>query len=210
MLIPSLSASNIVNAPSSILPTPPSTSIVPTQNGWCGTTHNDTSCLGWPLGQCCSQYSSCGSSIDYCGAGCQSEFGNCGSSSPSPTGPQIIQSSPAAVIPPTSSAAVMIPSPSPSPAPLCTPLVVFYSAAHYKGTVYEACGSFGVCQNVPKDIANQASSLTWSDANSCSLFNGLGCSGDQYFYSNGDDEESFFSDFNDETVSYVCYSTYGP
>ncbi|ORX80126.1 hypothetical protein BCR32DRAFT_280786 [Anaeromyces robustus] len=28
-------------------------------------------------GLCCSKYGWCGDSIEYCGTGCQSEFGNC-------------------------------------------------------------------------------------------------------------------------------------
>jgi len=33
--------------------------------------------LSCPSGQCCSQYGWCGTTSDYCGAGCQSAFGTC-------------------------------------------------------------------------------------------------------------------------------------
>jgi len=41
-------------------------------NGRCGT--NDGVC---PSGKCCSKYGYCGKSDDHCGKGCQSEFGEC-------------------------------------------------------------------------------------------------------------------------------------
>ncbi|KAL2121680.1 hypothetical protein VTJ04DRAFT_2135 [Mycothermus thermophilus] len=60
-----------------------STSIIPfptgelqvTTNGQCG---NNTVCIGNPnFGPCCSQHFWCGSSMEYCGPGCRSEFGAC-------------------------------------------------------------------------------------------------------------------------------------
>ncbi|KAF3391643.1 WSC domain-containing protein [Penicillium rolfsii] len=35
-------------------------------------------CAGSAFGNCCSQFGWCGSSTDYCGSGCQSNYGNCG------------------------------------------------------------------------------------------------------------------------------------
>ncbi|KAK3367443.1 hypothetical protein B0T24DRAFT_659382 [Lasiosphaeria ovina] len=61
-------------------PPPPSTTSTPvrsgvTTNGMCG---NGTLCIGSPnYGPCCSQFFWCGSSLDFCGAGCQSQFGAC-------------------------------------------------------------------------------------------------------------------------------------
>ncbi|KAK3331466.1 hypothetical protein B0H66DRAFT_546609 [Apodospora peruviana] len=46
-----------------------------TTNGQCG---NGTMCIGASnYGPCCSQFFWCGSSLDFCGAGCKSEFGAC-------------------------------------------------------------------------------------------------------------------------------------
>ncbi|KAK3290235.1 uncharacterized protein B0H64DRAFT_61088 [Chaetomium fimeti] len=46
-----------------------------TQDGMCG---NNTMCIGNPnFGPCCSQFFWCGSSLEFCGAGCQSDFGAC-------------------------------------------------------------------------------------------------------------------------------------
>ena len=44
----------------------------------CGGAKGDT-CLGSTFGNCCSSAGWCGSTTAYCGAGCQSGFGNCGS-----------------------------------------------------------------------------------------------------------------------------------
>ncbi|EAQ90177.1 hypothetical protein CHGG_06796 [Chaetomium globosum CBS 148.51] len=53
----------------------PSGGLEVTQNGMCG---NNTMCIGNPnYGPCCSQFFWCGSSIEFCGAGCQSDFGAC-------------------------------------------------------------------------------------------------------------------------------------
>ncbi|GKT45179.1 chitin deacetylase ARB_04768 [Colletotrichum spaethianum] len=45
-------------------------------DGNCGTGAGKT-CLGSAFGNCCSKNGYCGSTDDYCGAGCQSGFGNC-------------------------------------------------------------------------------------------------------------------------------------
>ncbi|KAK3364621.1 hypothetical protein B0T25DRAFT_563627 [Lasiosphaeria hispida] len=82
-----------------------------TQNGMCG---NGTICIGsTQYGPCCSQFFWCGSSLDFCGAGCQSSFGACfgaggGGGSPPPAG----NTTSAVVVPPpssTSSTAVVVP-----------------------------------------------------------------------------------------------------
>ncbi|TLS22564.1 uncharacterized protein PpBr36_09680 [Pyricularia pennisetigena] len=43
--------------------------------GQCGS--NGHICAGFGFGDCCSQWGYCGSTDDYCGAGCQSKFGSC-------------------------------------------------------------------------------------------------------------------------------------
>ncbi|CAK7236703.1 hypothetical protein SBRCBS47491_009728 [Sporothrix bragantina] len=47
-----------------------------TVNATCGGT---LTCIGSVFGDCCSQHNFCGSTDDYCGAGCLSAFGNCDS-----------------------------------------------------------------------------------------------------------------------------------
>ncbi|KZL87460.1 chitin recognition protein [Colletotrichum incanum] len=49
-------------------------------NGSCGATNGNTTCAGSVFGNCCSQYGYCGSDINFCGTGCQSDFGSCGDS----------------------------------------------------------------------------------------------------------------------------------
>lgn len=48
------------------------------QDATCGGTNKYT-CLGSQFGNCCSSAGWCGSTTAYCGTGCQSGFGNCGS-----------------------------------------------------------------------------------------------------------------------------------
>ena len=49
--------------------------------GSCGWGHGvGTICQGSAFGNCCSRHGWCGSTIAYCGVGCQSLFGNCSSS----------------------------------------------------------------------------------------------------------------------------------
>ncbi|AEO61242.1 carbohydrate-binding module family 18 protein [Thermothelomyces thermophilus ATCC 42464] len=72
------SSSTITSIPSSTStssgPTPTGPLEV-TKDGRCG---NNTICVGNPnFGPCCSQFFWCGSSEEYCGAGCQSQFGAC-------------------------------------------------------------------------------------------------------------------------------------
>lgn len=56
----------------------------PTKDGRCGVLE-DTSCFGWPAGECCSQAGYCGSGVAFCGTGCQDggSWGVCGLSSSS-------------------------------------------------------------------------------------------------------------------------------
>ncbi|KAK3372690.1 hypothetical protein B0H63DRAFT_485467 [Podospora didyma] len=73
-----------------------------TTNGQCG---NGTMCIGNPnYGPCCSQFFWCGSSLDFCGAGCKSDFGACLGVPGLPGGPasNVTSSSAPVVIPPTS------------------------------------------------------------------------------------------------------------
>ncbi|KAH3917922.1 hypothetical protein HBI56_178700 [Parastagonospora nodorum] len=50
----------------------------------CGGT-NQFTCAGSSFGNCCSAAGWCGSTTDYCGTGCQSGFGNCGSNGAAPS-----------------------------------------------------------------------------------------------------------------------------
>ncbi|KAK4183924.1 hypothetical protein QBC35DRAFT_517912 [Podospora australis] len=105
----------------------PSGELVITSNGRCG---NNTICVGNPnYGPCCSNHFWCGSSLEYCGAGCQSQFGAClgvpgipggpinnGTSSSVPVVVPSSTSSPPVVIPSsTSSPPVVIPSSTSTP-----------------------------------------------------------------------------------------------
>ncbi|KAK8256711.1 hypothetical protein IWZ00DRAFT_419267, partial [Phyllosticta capitalensis] len=45
--------------------------------GSCGVTGGGQTCANAPSGPCCSQYDYCGTGADFCGAGCQSMFGEC-------------------------------------------------------------------------------------------------------------------------------------
>ncbi|KAM7198457.1 hypothetical protein V8F33_004963 [Rhypophila sp. PSN 637] len=68
------STSSTSGSPSTPTGTAPG-GLVITTDGRCG---NGTSCIGNPnYGPCCSQFEWCGSSLDFCGAGCQSQFGAC-------------------------------------------------------------------------------------------------------------------------------------
>ncbi|KAF2824847.1 hypothetical protein CC86DRAFT_407990 [Ophiobolus disseminans] len=59
----------------------PSSSARLTTNARCGYLYNAApggmSCQGSKYGNCCSQWSYCGSTQDYCGSGCQPGFGSC-------------------------------------------------------------------------------------------------------------------------------------
>ncbi|KAI0435223.1 carbohydrate-binding module family 18 [Xylaria sp. FL1042] len=61
-------------APTSTGPTGPGSTTVVSTDGSCG---SGVTCLGSTYGNCCSVNGYCGSSIDYCGAGCNPQFGNC-------------------------------------------------------------------------------------------------------------------------------------
>ncbi|KAN0099344.1 carbohydrate-binding module family 18 [Hyaloscypha variabilis] len=130
--IPS-SSSAIVVRPSStaIIPPLPSAtlgSLVVTQNGMCG---NSTTCAGSGYGVCCSQYWYCGNGIDYCGTGCNAEFGFCFGAASPPRSSSIV------ILPPSSSSAPVIPSstyipPPPPPPPTTTsiaPVIIPTSSA---------------------------------------------------------------------------------
>ncbi|KAL2127120.1 hypothetical protein VTI74DRAFT_11305 [Chaetomium olivicolor] len=68
------STSRSSTSPTSSVPIPTGSFQV-TTNGMCG---NNTMCIGNPnFGPCCSQFFWCGSSMEFCGAGCRSEFGAC-------------------------------------------------------------------------------------------------------------------------------------
>ncbi|KAK5651807.1 hypothetical protein OQA88_11675 [Cercophora sp. LCS_1] len=118
---PSTTTSAVVVPPSSTQPvTPNPTGLRVTTNGQCG---NGTVCIGssqW--GACCSQFFWCGSSIDYCGAGCQSQFGACfgvpglpgppqtnGSAVPPTIAPPTSVPPTSVVVPPTSTSVVVPP-----------------------------------------------------------------------------------------------------
>ncbi len=47
------------------------------QDGTCG--EGKVTCVGSTWGQCCSAHGFCGHTDDYCGAGCNPEFGSCSS-----------------------------------------------------------------------------------------------------------------------------------
>ncbi|KAK1757987.1 hypothetical protein QBC47DRAFT_440373 [Echria macrotheca] len=65
----------IVPSPTSSAAATPTGGYRVTTNGMCG---NGTMCVGSSqFGPCCSQFFWCGSSLDFCGAGCQSQFGAC-------------------------------------------------------------------------------------------------------------------------------------
>jgi len=75
---------NASNANNQTKPTTTVAAVVPTTSsqkistdGKCGKENGNTKC---PNNECCSQYGYCGTTNGYCGAGCQSEFGQCGNS----------------------------------------------------------------------------------------------------------------------------------
>ncbi|KAK0654839.1 hypothetical protein B0T16DRAFT_486562 [Cercophora newfieldiana] len=77
-----------------------------TTNGQCG---NGTICVGASnFGPCCSQFFWCGSSLDFCGAGCKSEFGACLGIPGQPGIPAANQTS-VVVAPPTVVTSVVVP-----------------------------------------------------------------------------------------------------
>ena len=64
------------------------------RDGTCGQSSGLT-CQGSTFGSCCSASNYCGSSPSYCGIGCQSGFGTCGSSSTSTASPPSTTTNPA-------------------------------------------------------------------------------------------------------------------
>eukprot|EP00953_Heterococcus_sp_UTEX-ZZ885_P024873 13561-Heterococcus_DN1.PRE.4 len=59
-------------------PAPPSGTLPVSNDGTCGGS------LRCPTGQCCSQHGHCGTTIDYCGTGCQAAYGICAASLAAP------------------------------------------------------------------------------------------------------------------------------
>ncbi|SMQ55053.1 unnamed protein product [Zymoseptoria tritici ST99CH_3D7] len=94
------SASSSLSSSSTSTTSYPSATGGVTPNGYCGATGNGTFCAS-PFGGCCSQYDACGNDNEYCGTGCQSQYGICdpvpvGPPSYSATAPQSMSSSSAA------------------------------------------------------------------------------------------------------------------
>jgi hypothetical protein len=136
IVAPSSSASNIIITSSRMevsSPTP-SPGLIETQTGICG---NGVTCLGWPLGQCCSEYGYCGADAGFCGVGCQSQFGNCGL--PSSAVP-VASSSPVGIMPAMSST-YALPSPTPSPGLIATTNGICGSGVICLGWVVGQCCS---------------------------------------------------------------------
>ncbi|KAE8446577.1 hypothetical protein EG329_011909 [Mollisiaceae sp. DMI_Dod_QoI] len=117
---------------------PTATALIPTIDGTCG---NGITCLGWVLGECCSQYGFCGDDAGFCGAGCQSEFGICGL--PSSSLPLSVL--PSSTLQVASSSLPLFPSstvPISSPSPTC---VTIASISDYNcGAVFAETGQFNV------------------------------------------------------------------
>ncbi|CAG7941532.1 unnamed protein product [Penicillium salamii] len=64
------------HATSTTVATPTSTI---SENGLCGPSNSDWTCLGSQFGDCCSNYGYCGSSSDYCSStNCNAKYGSCG------------------------------------------------------------------------------------------------------------------------------------
>ncbi|KAF7561932.1 hypothetical protein G7046_g2233 [Stylonectria norvegica] len=62
-------------SPSSAQPTSSSPPV--TKDGRCGPSYGGTTCISEPGATCCSSHGWCGSTVDYCGTGCQIGFGTC-------------------------------------------------------------------------------------------------------------------------------------
>lgn len=78
-------------------PSPPPSPIVVSTNGTCGVLGNQV--LVCSSSQCCSSSGFCGSTLDYCGTGCQVGAGVCFTPSPTPSPPP--PPPPPVIIPPT-------------------------------------------------------------------------------------------------------------
>jgi len=74
LAIPSNSSQEpvIVAATALSIAAAPTSTIVPTVDGTCGTNNNNTVCGDWSQGSCCSMYGYCGNTTAHCGDGCQS------------------------------------------------------------------------------------------------------------------------------------------
>ncbi|KAJ9481956.1 hypothetical protein VN97_g11496 [Penicillium thymicola] len=69
-------SSTVTTATSTTVATPTSTI---SENGLCGPSNSDWTCLGSQFGDCCSNYGYCGSSSEYCSsANCNAKYGSCG------------------------------------------------------------------------------------------------------------------------------------
>ncbi|KAI1632593.1 concanavalin A-like lectin/glucanase domain-containing protein [Biscogniauxia mediterranea] len=82
----SLSTSTTTTAAASTATTakPLRTDLPISPNGRCGSPANAI-CKDSLFGDCCSAYGYCGNTTEYCGLGCQSEFGICGAQNPAAT-----------------------------------------------------------------------------------------------------------------------------
>lgn len=117
-------------------PTPAASGV--SVDGKCGSQSGST-CLGFPEGECCSQYGWCGSTAGHCGTGCQSGFGNCGtsnSSQPSSPAPSPGGASPPAGTPPASAGV--------SPDSTCGGATGYTCVGFPEG---ECCSQYGFCGN---------------------------------------------------------------
>ena len=86
---------------SSSIPTP---TLIKSPNGSCGGNTSYT-CIGYHMGECCSQYGFCGGDERYCDAGCNPLFGNCNPSKNNST--TLLSSSSSTIILGTGSSSVV-------------------------------------------------------------------------------------------------------
>ncbi|CZR54754.1 uncharacterized protein PAC_04638 [Phialocephala subalpina] len=171
-----------------------------------------------PVGQCCSKYGYCGTTSDFCGAGCHPDAGTCwfpsGSLAP-PLASEVMSSWPTYTQPPLppppvsnipSATVDVIPSASPTWTP-CSPLAEFFVDTNYGGAYYDACGTYGVCQDAPLDFQQIASSMYFASATSyCDLYAGTACTGGLLSISVGSPDQSDFGWFGDQMESFICYN----
>ncbi|KAK3337669.1 hypothetical protein B0T19DRAFT_80427 [Cercophora scortea] len=98
---PSSSTTSTSSAPPTSSTPIPGGGMTVTTNGMCG---NNTVCIGSAqYGPCCSQFFWCGSTLDFCGAGCQGAFGACFGSGGSSSSSTTTTSTSSIIIPPPSS-----------------------------------------------------------------------------------------------------------
>ncbi|KAJ5094624.1 hypothetical protein N7456_010485, partial [Penicillium angulare] len=73
-----LASSEITTATATSTSSAASSTSTISQNGLCGPSNNDWTCLGSEFGNCCSNYGYCGNSTEYCSsANCNSKYGSC-------------------------------------------------------------------------------------------------------------------------------------